>query len=181
MTQLCSGALPSGYHPMHQQGAIILGSGGDCCQTDRNASAGTFYEGAMVKGCPSDATDAAVRASTSTVKGAATWIVRAGLADSNCISLESANASGSYLRRYAFQLHLQPADGASQFAADGTFCPESGNSGMGYSLQSFNHPAKYIRHYGHTGCIASNGGRDARDTTSLWSQDTTWLAAAPWS
>ncbi|MFD9126250.1 hypothetical protein [Kitasatospora sp. NPDC059571] len=27
---------------MHKQGAVILGSGGDCCRTNRNASAGTF-------------------------------------------------------------------------------------------------------------------------------------------
>ena len=56
-----SGALPSGYDPMVKQGAIILGSGGDCCQTNTNKSEGTFYEGAMVKGYPSDATDAAVQ------------------------------------------------------------------------------------------------------------------------
>ncbi|MFE0332499.1 arabinofuranosidase catalytic domain-containing protein, partial [Streptomyces sp. NPDC058960] len=46
LTQFYSGALPTGYNPMHKQGAVILGSGGDCCQTNRNASAGTFYEGA---------------------------------------------------------------------------------------------------------------------------------------
>ncbi|MEU2779997.1 AbfB domain-containing protein, partial [Streptomyces sp. NPDC007162] len=28
-----------------------------------------------------------------------------------------------------------------------------GNSGAGYSLQSFNYPAKYIRHYRFTGYI----------------------------
>ncbi|HEU5427210.1 MAG TPA: arabinofuranosidase catalytic domain-containing protein [Actinocrinis sp.] len=62
LTTLYSGALPSGYDPMVKQGAIILGSGGDCCQTNTNKSEGTFYEGAMVKGYPSDATDAAVQA-----------------------------------------------------------------------------------------------------------------------
>jgi hypothetical protein len=47
---------------MHKQGAIILGSGGDCCQTNHNASAGTFYEGVMTSGYPSDATENAVQA-----------------------------------------------------------------------------------------------------------------------
>ncbi|MEU4586922.1 alpha-L-arabinofuranosidase B [Kitasatospora aureofaciens] len=235
LTQLYSGALPSGWNPMHKQGAIILGSGGDCCQTNHNASAGTFYEGAMVKGYPSDATDAAVQAniaaagygsastgtgsltpgsrvslqattaccasdylrhddadtkvvisainssSSATDKADATWIVRAGLANSNCISLESANASGSYLRHYAFELYLSPNDGTTQFAADATFCPQPGNSGTGHSLQSFNYPAKYIRHYDFTAYIASNGGTNAWDATSSWAQDTSWLAAAPWS
>ncbi|MFF7934411.1 arabinofuranosidase catalytic domain-containing protein [Streptomyces sp. NPDC007940] len=231
LTQFYSGALPSGYNPMHKQGAVILGSGGDCCQTNHNASAGTFYEGAMVSGYPSDATDAAVQAniaaagyststpftpgarlalqatspcctsdylqhdtsddkvviapvtagSTATDKGDATWIVHAGLANSNCVSFEAANAPGRYIRHYAFQLHLQTDDGTGQFAADATFCPKSGNSGTGYSLQSFNYPAKYIRHYRFTGYVAGDGGTNAWDTSSLWAQDTSWLTASPWS
>ncbi|GAA3274031.1 arabinofuranosidase catalytic domain-containing protein [Dactylosporangium vinaceum] len=58
------GGLPSGYSPMKKQGAIILGSGGDCCKPGggANLSAGTFYEGAMVAGYPSDATENAVQA-----------------------------------------------------------------------------------------------------------------------
>jgi hypothetical protein len=60
---LYDGALPNGYSPMRKQGAIILGSGGDCCDGNTNLSAGTFYEGAMVAGYPSDATENAVQAS----------------------------------------------------------------------------------------------------------------------
>ncbi|MFJ2082686.1 arabinofuranosidase catalytic domain-containing protein [Micromonospora chokoriensis] len=62
---LYDGSLPPGYSPMKKQGAIILGSGGDCCKPDggANLSAGTFYEGAMVAGYPSDATESAVQAS----------------------------------------------------------------------------------------------------------------------
>jgi hypothetical protein len=61
---LYDGSLPPGYNPMKKQGAIILGSGGDCCKPDggANLSAGTFYEGAMVSGYPSDATENAVQA-----------------------------------------------------------------------------------------------------------------------
>lgn len=232
LTKFYGGALPSGYNPMDKQGAIILGSGGDCCQTNRNASAGTFYEGAMVKGYPSDTTDAAVQANIAAAgyatgagpfapgakvslqattscctgeylrhdtgddkvviapvtagsapadKAAATWIVRPGLADGSCVSFESADAAGSYLRHYAFQLHLQPNNATTQFAADATFCPKPGNSGAGYSFPSFNYPAKYLRHYAATAYIASNGGTNAWDTTSLWREDTSWLAAAPWN
>jgi hypothetical protein len=54
------GALPGGKNPMQKQGAIVLGSGGDCCYSNNNASQGTFYEGAIVAGYPSDATDEAV-------------------------------------------------------------------------------------------------------------------------
>jgi hypothetical protein len=62
LTTLWNGNLPPGYSPMRQQGAIILGSGGDCCATNTNLSVGTFYEGAIVAGYPSDATDNAVQA-----------------------------------------------------------------------------------------------------------------------
>ncbi|MFC6022065.1 arabinofuranosidase catalytic domain-containing protein [Plantactinospora solaniradicis] len=52
------------HHGPGKQGAIILGGDGDCCESDGdvNLSAGTFYEGAMVAGHPSDATENAVRA-----------------------------------------------------------------------------------------------------------------------
>ena len=42
------GALPSGYSPMHQEGAIVLGTGGD----NSNASVGSFFEGVMTSGYP---------------------------------------------------------------------------------------------------------------------------------
>ncbi|MFB0614806.1 arabinofuranosidase catalytic domain-containing protein [Streptomyces sp. AGS-58] len=64
LTTLWDGGLPGGYSPMKKQGAIVLGSGGDCCKPGggANLSAGTFYEGAVVAGYPSDATDNAVQA-----------------------------------------------------------------------------------------------------------------------
>ena len=64
LATLWDGALPGGYSPMKKQGAIVLGSGGDCCKPGggANLSAGTFYEGAIVAGYPSDATDTAVQA-----------------------------------------------------------------------------------------------------------------------
>jgi hypothetical protein len=55
---LYDGPLPSGYSPMKAEGGIILGTGGD----DSSSSQGTFYEGAMVKGYPSDATENSVQA-----------------------------------------------------------------------------------------------------------------------
>ena len=45
------------YYPMHRKGAVQLGNGGD----NGNGSAGTFYEGVMTKGYPSDATHNAVQ------------------------------------------------------------------------------------------------------------------------
>jgi hypothetical protein len=45
-----------------KEGAIILGSGGDCCYSNTTMSQGTFYEGAIVAGYPTDETDDAVQA-----------------------------------------------------------------------------------------------------------------------
>jgi len=63
LTTVYDGALPSGYSPMVKQGAIVLGSGGDCCAPGSGPkdSIGTFYEGAMAAGYPSDATDSAIQ------------------------------------------------------------------------------------------------------------------------
>ncbi|MEU4218239.1 arabinofuranosidase catalytic domain-containing protein [Actinoplanes sp. NPDC026623] len=55
-----NGALPNrgGYIPMHQEGSIILGTGGD----NSNRNMGTFFEGVMTAGYPTDAADNAVQA-----------------------------------------------------------------------------------------------------------------------
>ncbi|MFF7990516.1 alpha-L-arabinofuranosidase B [Kitasatospora xanthocidica] len=228
-----SGPRPSdsGYNPMHKEGSIILGIGGD----NSNGSAGTFYEGVMTSGYPSDATENAVQAnitaagynsaatssgslrpgsrislqattapcctshylrhddadarvvisaidssSSATDKADASWIVRAGLADTSCLSFESADSPGQFLRHYAFELYLNTDDGGSDFAQDATFCPTSGNSGGGKSFQSVNYPTKYIRHYGYTGYVASNGGSNAWDSATSWAADTSWLVDQPW-
>jgi hypothetical protein len=54
------GGLPtqSGYRPMTKQGAIILGIGGD----NSNGSVGSFFEGVMTSGYPSDTTENSVQA-----------------------------------------------------------------------------------------------------------------------
>jgi hypothetical protein len=60
LTTWWNGALPNrgGYTPMQQEGGIILGTGGD----NSNWNMGTFFEGVMTAGYPSDAADNAVQA-----------------------------------------------------------------------------------------------------------------------
>jgi non-reducing end alpha-L-arabinofuranosidase len=60
LTTWYSGAEPNrgGYSPMHQEGAIVLGTGGD----NSNGSIGSFFEGVMTAGYPTDAADNAVQA-----------------------------------------------------------------------------------------------------------------------
>ncbi|MFD5470721.1 alpha-L-arabinofuranosidase B [Streptomyces sp. NPDC127105] len=227
-----SGPRPnvSGYNPMHKEGAIILGIGGD----NSNSSAGTFYEGVMTSGYPSDATENAVQAninaagyatsataggltagsrvslrattsccttqylrhnsadsnasiaavsssSASADKAAATWIVRAGLGDASCVSFESADKPGQYLRHYDFRLRIAGDDGSALFRPDATFCPQASHNGQGVSLRSANYPSDFVRHYNQDAYIASHGGSHTWDNTALWADDTSWAVASPWA
>lgn len=63
LTSLYSGALPSGYGPMHQEGGIALGTGGD----NSNAAPGAFFEGAITSGYAANSTVAAVQSSISSI------------------------------------------------------------------------------------------------------------------
>jgi non-reducing end alpha-L-arabinofuranosidase len=224
-----SGALPAGYAPMHQEGAIILGIGGD----NSHASAGSFFEGAMTAGFPTDSTENAVQSnivaagygaptgksgtlepgseislqattacctgdyirnkngtvviapvtssSAEQDKGDSTWIVRRGLADNSCVSFESRNNPGAFLRQQNFALHVQPFDGTAHNRSDATFCPQPGNAGKGNSFHSLKYPTKYVRHYYGKLYVADNGGKNAWDTTTLWTDDTTFIVSSPWS
>ena len=63
LTTLYSGQRPAttrygAYWPMHKKGGILLGTGGD----NGNGSAGTFYEGVMTRGFPTEAATDAVQA-----------------------------------------------------------------------------------------------------------------------
>ncbi len=57
LTTTWSGPLPNGYSPMHLEGSILLGNGGD----NSNGSSGDFFEGALTAGYPTDAAENAVQ------------------------------------------------------------------------------------------------------------------------
>ena len=118
--------------------------------------------------------------SSQAARADATWIVHRGLADSACLSLESANAPGRYLWHHHFQIFLAPNDGSASFASYATFCPHPGNSGQGYSFEAFNRPSLFIRNFNHGLYIAGNGGFFSWDATTEWHHDTTWEIVNPW-
>ncbi|KAI0018010.1 putative fungal alpha-L-arabinofuranosidase [Xylariomycetidae sp. FL0641] len=221
-----SGSRPSasGYNPMSKEGAIILGIGGD----NSVGAQGTFYEGVMTTGYPSDDTENSVQAdivaagyattsmtsgdtlsagssvsfqattsccttqylvhdggsviteevsssSSSTLKQQASWTVQSGLANSDCVSFESVDSPGSYMRHYNFELTVAADDGTKQFGEDATFCPQTGLNGQGSSIRAWGYPTRYIRHYDHEGYVASNGGYHEFDATSLFNDDASWI------
>ncbi|BCJ44531.1 alpha-L-arabinofuranosidase [Actinoplanes ianthinogenes] len=66
LTTWYNGSLPTdkpGYKPMHQEGGIILAIGGD----NSNRNRGTWFEGAMTYGYPTDAAENAVQANVVSV------------------------------------------------------------------------------------------------------------------
>jgi hypothetical protein len=62
--------------------------------------------------------------------------------------------------------------------SDATFCPQPGKNGKGNSFHAVNYPTKYIRHYYGKIYIAGDGaGTNPWDTTALWTDDTSFIAA----
>ncbi|KAJ7211706.1 glycoside hydrolase family 54 protein [Mycena pura] len=224
-----SGGRPTvaGYNPMHKEGAIILGIGGD----NSNGAQGTFYEGAMTSGFPADATENSVQAniaaakyattsltsgpaisvgsavsfrattaccttrfiahtgaqvntqvvdstSTSALKLSASWTVVAGLGNSACVSFESRDTPGSFIRHFDFELMVNANDGSKQFAEDATFCPQAGLNGQGNSIRAWGYPTRFFRHFNDLGYAASNGGVDTFDATSLFNDDVSFVVSA---
>lgn len=212
-----------GYNPMSKEGAIILGIGGD----NSNGAQGTFYEGAMTSGYPSDSTEALVQSniaaakyavaaltsgpalavgstvslqattagfttrfmvhsgsaigtevvsssSSAALKGQASWVVRTGLGNAGCVSFESSDTAGSYIRHSNFQLQLNANDGSKQFNEDATFCPLAGLTGQGNSFRSWSYPTRYFRHYYNKLYIGSNGGVHDFDSQASFNADVTW-------
>ncbi|KAL5319814.1 hypothetical protein ACEPPN_012872 [Leptodophora sp. 'Broadleaf-Isolate-01'] len=224
-----TGARPTvgGYNPMSLEGAIILGIGGD----NSNGAQGTFYEGVMTSGYPSDATENSVQAnivaakyavtsltsgpaltvgssisfkvttpgyttrylshtgstvntqvvtssSTTALKQATSWIVRAGLANSGCFSFESTDTAGSFIRHYNFALVLNANDGSKQFNEDATFCPLAGLNGQGNTIRSWGYPTRFFRHYANIGYIGSNGGVHTFDNPASFNDDVSFIVGA---
>jgi hypothetical protein len=107
-------ALPYGYSPMQQEGAIILGIGGD----NSNRGPGYFFEGVMTTGTPSDASMASVQAN----------IVSAGYKGAPV----TLNDGGTYtFQNQASQLALDnDCDGCSGAATNGVEVIQNSVSGL---------------------------------------------------
>ena len=72
LTTIFSGALPAGgWAPMHMEGSVVFGLGGD----NSNNGRGSLLEGAIITGQTSGATDAAMHANVSAVFGGAAYTV----------------------------------------------------------------------------------------------------------
>ncbi|MEV4759687.1 AbfB domain-containing protein [Micromonospora sp. NPDC049559] len=112
----------------------------------------------------------------------ASFVVRPGLAESSCYSLESTNYPGHYLRHRDYRLRKDANDGTAVFAQDATFCaqlPRTGGAGN-VSLESLNFPGYQIRHIRELVYIANPVGGNAWDGGGSYDADATWANVDPW-
>ncbi|GAA2478665.1 hypothetical protein Ahu01nite_019780 [Winogradskya humida] len=82
--------------------------------------------------------------SSSLERADSTFTVRAGLADSACVSFESTNYPGYYLRHRNGEIWLDRRQGTSLYTADATFCATSGRQAGTVLLHSSNYPDRYL-------------------------------------
>ena len=97
------------------------------------------------------------------------------IANGNCVSFESRNYPGYYLRHENARIKLRRGENTSLFRDTATFCPRAGLANSGAtSFESFNYPGHYIRHYNSELWVV----RQAND--NVYRQDATFQATAPW-
>jgi len=109
----------------------------------------------------------------------ATWTIVPGLADASCYSFESVNYPGEYLRHQSFRVKLNADDGSALFAADATFCAETGDGGVKFT--AWNYPGQYLRHYDAEVWLTTPGGHAAYDADTSFDADITWAIEDPWA
>lgn len=104
----------------------------------------------------------------------ASFWVRPGLASASCMSFESRNFPGSFLRHANSRVRLDARDGSDLFNRDATFCARTGLSGTGNSLESFNFPGRFIRHINAEVWLAQSSGTNAWDGGASFNADASW-------
>ncbi|KAJ7053427.1 alpha-L-arabinofuranosidase B-domain-containing protein [Mycena amicta] len=170
-----SGARPSGgYNPMQKEGAIILGIGGD----NSDSAQGTFYEGVMTSGYPSDATENSVQANV-VAAGYATTSLTSGPAITvgSHVSLRATTAccTTDYIAHTGDTVNIQDVNSNSnnslKLSASWTVVTGLANSGC-ISFLSRNTANSYIRHSGFQLFVNANDG------SKLFQEDATYCPQA---
>jgi len=157
-----SGARPnaSGYNPMKKEGALILGIGGD----NSNGAQGTFYEGVVTSGYPSDATENSVQANilaagystTSLVSGPALTV-----GSKVSFHVTTSGYTDHYIAHTGTTVNSQVVSSSSSTTlkqqASWTVVSGLANGGC-FSFQSVDTPGSYIRHYNFALQLGANDG-----------------------
>ncbi|KAI1735232.1 fungal alpha-L-arabinofuranosidase [Xylaria scruposa] len=139
----------AGYNPMSKEGAIILGIGGD----NSVGAQGTFYEGVMTSGFPSDATENSVQANIVAAKYATTSLTSGpalNVGSSVSLRVTTPNFDTRYLAHTGSTVNTQVVSSSSATAlkqqASWTVRAGLGNSAC-FSFESRDTPGSFIRHF----------------------------------
>ncbi|KAF8196541.1 Arabinosidase B [Pholiota molesta] len=166
-----SGSLSTFYSG---EGAIILGIGGD----NSNTGQGTFYEGVMTSGYPSDATENAVQADIVAAKYGTTSLTSGpALTVGSHISLRATTAccTTRYIAHTGATVNTQVVSSSSaallQQQASWIVRTGLGNSAC-FSFESVDTPGSFIRHSGFQLLLNANDG------SKLFSEDATYCPQA---
>ncbi|KAI4940329.1 hypothetical protein J4E86_010963 [Alternaria arbusti] len=160
-----NGARPSasGYNPMSKEGAIILGIGGD----NSNGAQGTFYEGVMTTGYPSDATENAVQANIVAAKYATTSLTSGPaytVGSSISFRATTAGYTDRYLAHTGSTVNTQVVSSSStallKRQASWTVRAGLANSAC-FSFESKDTAGSYIRHFNFVLQLQANDGSKA--------------------
>jgi hypothetical protein len=169
-----SGIRPTngGYNPMSKEGAIILGIGGD----NSNWAQGTFYEGVMTTGYPSDSTENSVQANIVSARYAVgpqnsgpAITVGAGVS----LRVTTSCCTSRYLAHTGSTVNTQEVSSSSSTAAkqQASWIVHRGlaNSDC-YSFESVDTPGSYIRHSNFNLLLNANDG------SKLFAEDATYCS-----
>ena len=132
---------------MRQEGAIVLGIGGD----NSHASAGSFFEGVMTSGHPTDHADNAIQANIVAAGYGAPTGLSGTLTPGSEISLQATTAccTGDYVRNRNGAVVIAPitSHSSKQDKGDATWIVRRGladNSCVSFELKS--NPGEFLRH-----------------------------------
>ncbi|KAI0858322.1 fungal alpha-L-arabinofuranosidase [Xylaria cubensis] len=170
-----NGARPNaaGYNPMSKEGAIILGIGGD----NSVGAQGTFYEGVMTSGYPSDATENSVQANIVAAKYATTSLTSGpalNVGSSVSLRVTTPNFDTRYLAHTGSTVNTQVVSSSSATAlkqqASWTVRAGLGNSAC-FSFESKDTPGSFIRHYNFVLQLsASDGSKQFNEDATFCTQ-----------
>lgn len=168
-----SGQRPnaSGYNPMSKEGAIILGIGGD----NSIRAQGTFYEGVMTTGYPSDATENAVQANIVAAKYSTTSLTSgAKLEVGSSISLRAAE-SEAYLSHDGTTIVARDVspDSSDEHKQQASWTVRTGLGHEGcLSFESVDTPGSYVLHSDSRLLLArDDGSKEFREGATFCTQE----------
>ncbi|MFI1995611.1 AbfB domain-containing protein [Actinoplanes sp. NPDC020271] len=116
---------------------------------------------------PGVSLDVLTAVSTAADRADARFVVRAGRADAGCLSFESADHPGAFLRHRDFVLRWEQSAGTALFDQDATFCPVT--TGGATALRSANYPDRHL--------VVTMGGIQLTQVPAQWA--TGFQALAP--